>query len=130
MSDSMNVQATLAVRSDLERNALLRAGAAVRDREERRQDYQLGDGRHPAPGFDLEASDRRIAESWMLADRLDNGGPVGVPVGIADEIAEYLARLTRNELEEILGSPGPVPIGLHIEGRTSLMVLAGSLNVS
>lgn len=130
MSDSMNVRATLPVGSDLEHNALVHACAAVRDREERTQDDQLGDGRHPAPGFDLEASDRRIAESWMLADRLDNRGPVGVPLGIADEIAEYLARLTRNELEEILESPGTAPIGVHIESRTSLMSLLGSLDVA
>ncbi len=120
---------TLPVRSNLERNALVHACAAVREREERTQDYQLGDGRHPATDFDLEASDRRIAESWMLADQLDSGGPVGVPLGIADEVAEYLARLTRDELEEILESPGTAPIGVHIESRMNLMGLLGSLNV-
>jgi len=127
MSDPMHTRATLLVSSDLEHNALVHACAAVRDREERTQDDQLGDGRHPDPAFDLQASDRRIAESWMLADQLDSDGTVGVPLGIADEIVGYLASVTTNELKEILGYPGTAPIGVHIEGRVSLMGLLGSL---
>jgi hypothetical protein len=128
MSDATNTRTTLPVRSHLEHSALVHACAAVRDQEERAQDAQLGDGRNPSPGFDLEASDRRIAESWMLADQLDSVGTVDVPLGIADEIAGYLARLTAYELEGILGSTAPAPVGVHIQSRMSLIGLRGSLS--
>ncbi len=109
--------AQLAVNSEEQRHALLRACEQVLDLEERDSKETAHDG-----GFDRRVCERHIAEAIALEGQLDRGcATVAVGLGIAGRVSGSLAALIEVEMRERADCRGIAPLGAQIRRAASLM---------